>query len=484
MNSKQLFLHKGIAHVEDLAIEQFISALRNFDMFEISEKVDGSNIQFGIDANGFYTSREEFGANRMYDISDYPINFATTFQRSAHLALSRVLPIMENAGLSMGDRIEAEVLFGELPNAVTYSQETNTIIMLRVVEGDVNLKLLRRALTGKTVRVKLDAPYTTDGRTIKIAPEEHNWSFSATPTKSADQALSAEAKQHLNKSLDELEEFLSMPSGIGEFTNAEAFSIPLNKRPSSVSTDEWKYIKTSMKRKRQELSKKIDFDQDNSFKKRIKEILLNDMVRQIKSEFGPSIEDGGWIEGVVARNKSTGEQFKIVDKDMFTEVKKFLWDVREQLAEKPRTVNKVETFIGKVLVGLASSLGHAELGTKAAKRHLKKLGNTADEILQRISDDVDFETTKQYWVNFLEHQSEKLGSILEEYQEQRAAKEFTTSFGGQRRKFHYNDEIDKRTLQVFATMYKYINNLMKTAKSATSTDDLVTALVGRQLTQV
>ena len=48
-------VNEGIDHFEDLAIQDFLNAMRNFEQFEISEKIDGSNLQFGYDEEGFYT---------------------------------------------------------------------------------------------------------------------------------------------------------------------------------------------------------------------------------------------------------------------------------------------------------------------------------------------------------------------------------------------------------------------------------------------
>jgi len=484
MRFDAILLSEGIEHVEDLKVDEFIAALRNFDDYEISEKVDGSNIQFGIDEKGFYTTREDFGGKRVYDLNSYPVNYATTFQRSAHAALEKVLPQMEGAGLSEGDRVEAEVLFGALPNAVPYSSETNQIILLRTVDGDASINRLKKAIDGDTVVVDLPAPYTLDGKTTRIAPEQHKWTFAATPTYSGGTLATPELKSKVNAELDKLETYLKQPSGVADFSNAEILALPLNKRPDGVAQGDWADLKAQVKAAKEEVQQHVYADNEGNtsgFKARIKEILLNNMVRQIKSAFGPEIADGGWIEGVVFRHKKTGQQFKIVDKSIFSSVKDFLWQVRNDMSAKPQSLNKIESFIGKFLAGLASSVGHPELGTTQAKRYVKKFGSDRDEIVTNLAKDVNFEQVKQYWVSFINQQEQKLTQELQQYQNKRGEKEVTVDMGNRKQTFKYDDEVDKRTLQVFSSLFSLLEKFKKGANSANSAEDLIMLLAGDKL---
>lgn len=479
-------MFEGITHVEDLKIDQFIDALRNFEEYEVSEKIDGSNIQFGIDEGGFYTSREDKGGKRMHDVSDHPINFSTTFQRSAHAALEKVLPQMIDVGLARGDRVEAEVLFGKLPNAVPYSSEENEIILLRTIDGDVKIDALKNALVGETIYVAVDSPYTIDGKTIHMAEEEHKWTFAKTPSWEGNELIDDVVRERINRELDELDLYLKKPSGIWKFSNVDILGVPLNKRPEGIDPKDWSEIKERVKKKRVEVHKHVQGDSEDGhgYKLRIKELLLNDLVRQIKSEFGPEIEDGGWIEGVVFKHKKTGAMFKVVDKDMFLTVKNFIWQVRSELAERPRSVNTLESFLGKLLVGLATSTGHPELGTMQAKRYLKKFGDTPEEIVQEITDGMDFSSLKGYWTNYINQQEKKLSLELDKYKDEKGDKKVTVDFGGKKREFHYDDEVDKRTMQVFASVYKQLEAFKLGIKRARSSEDLLKLLVGRQLSEI
>ena len=476
-------LNEGIGHAEEMNVHEFISSLRNFEQYEVSEKIDGSNLQYGIDENGFYTSREEFGGKRMYSIDEYGTGFHETYQRSAHLALEKALPSMKKAGLKLGDRVEVEVLFGKLPNAVPYSATDNQLILLRTVDGTVSIDALHSVLDGKTTYVTLEAPYTIDGKTIQMAEETHQWSFAQTPSYDGADMMDDELKAKIDSDLDDLESYLNQDSGVWKFSNAEVLALPLNKRPEGVDTAQWKELKVEVKEKKAEVQSHVYKKKEGSgLVQEIKNTLLNNMVRQIKSDFGPEIEDGGWIEGLVFRHKDTGEMFKLVDKDMFGTIKNFIWKVRGELADKPKSVERVESFAGKTLVGLATALGHPELGTFQAKRHLRKQGDTPDEILSTISQSVgDFESVRAYWINFIEQQERALVKVLDKYNNEKAESQITLDFGNQSRTFGYDEEVDSRNLQVFAGLYKQLENFKQAAKGANSTEDLVMALVGKQI---
>jgi hypothetical protein len=172
---------RGIPHIEDLPLKEFHKALNRISEYEITEKVDGSEILFGIDEKGFYTSRESHGGGRVYDVNEYGVTFSNTYKRSAHIALESVLTQLKSAGLKPGDQVEAEVLFGEVPNVVTYSADTNYIIFLRTTEGDVDIDHLTQELDGQSLSISITTPFTDNGIYIDYRLETNSWKFSRTP---------------------------------------------------------------------------------------------------------------------------------------------------------------------------------------------------------------------------------------------------------------------------------------------------------------
>jgi len=432
MGSTKHKIQRGITHLEDLKVDEFIDIFCNFDQYEISEKVDGSNIQFGIDEIGFYTTREDFGGNRVYDASSYPVSFSTTFLRSAHLALEKNLPAMVSVGLQQGDRIEAEVLFGEFPNVVPYSSDINRIILLRSISGDTDVNSLRKVLIDNVVVVNLPAPCTLDGKNICVAPEQHRWSFSSTTVVNSEDIISNDLR--------------------------DAITLELIKLKACTDEDKITQLKT-----------------------KIKEMLLNNMVRHIKSEFGPELVNGGWIEGIVCRHRKTKKQFKVVDKQIFGVVKNFLWEIRNDLTEKPRSVNKVDSFIGQFLKELSESINHPTLGTTQAKRYLRKFGSTKEEIIANLAKDIKFVELCRMWDEFIKIYEQKLEDKLVQYRITRHKKAITVNLGDRTQTFTYNNEIDRRTLQVFSSLFLKLEQFKQGITNATCAEDLIVLLVADKI---
>ena len=274
-------IREGITHIEDLAIKDFLSAMYNFEEFEISEKVDGSNLIFGYDEEGFYTSRETKGpAERFRNESDYEIGYQTTYRRSAHLALEKVLVLMKGSGhLKVGDSVEIEILYGPLPNAIPYDTDLNRIIFLRPVEGNANIQGLGEILEDHKVNIQLQIPFTLDGKKRQMRNEVQWWAFAQTPTVDGDALSKSEAFAELKVKLKKFEQFLEADSGIANFSNAEAMSLPLNKRPGGIEVEEWKDLKVQIK----ELKKKffhIEDGKPEGFAWEVKQFLLKHLVRK------------------------------------------------------------------------------------------------------------------------------------------------------------------------------------------------------------
>jgi hypothetical protein len=172
---------RGISHIEDIPVGEIIEILTNLSNFELTEKVDGAQILFGIDEHGFYTSRETKGGTRIYNEADYGISFSSTYMRSSHKLLEQMLPVLKGAGLRPGDQVEAEVLYGQVPNVVPYSADTNYLIFLRTTEGAVNIDRLKQKLDGQAVSVTLESPYTDDGKSITLKEMTNVWKFARVP---------------------------------------------------------------------------------------------------------------------------------------------------------------------------------------------------------------------------------------------------------------------------------------------------------------
>lgn len=443
---------------------KFITTINRLHEFEITEKLDGAQILFGIDELGFYTSRETKGGVRIYNEQNYGHGFPATYMRSAHKLLEQAMPLLKEAGLRLGDQVEAEVLYGKLPNVVPYSADTNYLIFLRTTEGVVNIDRLKQKLDSQSISVTLQTPYTLDGRFIDLKEETNTWEFSRAPKISANVA---NVQHQVRGKISALTCYLRENSGIENFSNQVISGLTLNKCPEWCPPQNWKFLKGIIKEKRKEIVATIREQHVPA----IKEVLLNHLVRNQKSSFGPTLEKGGWIEGVVFRDKITGNMIKLVDKDVFGTIRESAWKERNLLTEAAKSVESKHSFLADIYISLARSIGHPELGTMQAKNYLRKAGAITEERVSTISVNVNFGEVREYWLNILEEKEHQLQVRLDKY-----AKEEDSSA--------IHSGIKERNLQTFATTFEKIFILQEATLQAKKAEDLVVALVGRHLGEI
>jgi len=457
---------RGISHIEDISAGEIIEILTNLTNFQITEKVDGAQILFGIDENGFYTSRETKGGIRIYNEADYGITFSSTYMRSTHKLLEQMLPVLRGAGLRPGDQVEAEVLYGELPNVVPYSADTNYLIFLRTTEGAVNIDRLKQKLDGRAVSVSLVSPFTDDGKSITLREEENTWKFARVPIieKTYNIQLLNRCITKMNIYLSSIDSFTLQPLGI-------ILETPLNKVPDWVAPGTWKYVKEYIKERRENI--RVSLYEDHILP--LKETLLNSFVRNSSSAFGPSIKEGGWIEGVVLRDIKTGRMVKLVDKDIFGTVRESAWAYRNKISESAKGIDGNHSFLASTYISMATALGHPTLGTIQAKGYLRKAGTINEERIANISANVDFTNVRNYWLHLLEQREEVLIEELNKYE-----KETTKTANGDRHRV-FENAIKQRTLQTFAQTFERIHDLQEASLQSRSKEDLLRVLVGKQL---
>lgn len=321
----------SIKHLESISINELEELLYNLGDYEATEKLDGAQLLFGIDNRGFYTSRETKGGTRIYDVSDYEIDYHTTFKRAAHIVLEQSLPKLVAAGMLPGDQVEVEVLHGEIPNVVPYSKDTSYIIFLRTTEGSVNINRLQQEFAGYSLPLTLSTPTTEDGLVTEFKPLDSVWEFSAVPVVHMHvDALNTKIKP----SVDKLFSLLHSPSGVHDLTYMELMNFNLNKLGKVADRD---VVKSLIKEARTDV-KAVVLEQ---YVMPLKEFLLDHVVRNCGSKFGPI---NGWIEGVVLKHKATGKMVKLVDKEIFGAAHKFTWATRSALDDqrKEAELSRVE----------------------------------------------------------------------------------------------------------------------------------------------
>jgi hypothetical protein len=475
-----ILLCEGITHIEDLPVDKFIEAVKDLKNKRITEKLDGANLWFGIDENGLYTSREgKRTGSRFYSASDYSANSNYNGFRAAHLALEKVEPIISKF-FENGDSAEIEVLFGRQPNTVTYGNDgKNFIIVLRPVNGTDQKKVdkLTAALKGKEVKIKSMVISSNDGDSLTKKNVEQVWEFNNVVPMAAPKIDSKEIQSILN----ELQKYLKAKNPVlPELTNAEMLELKLN----TVSKEQREEAKEERERIQQEVL--------DSFKTPIKELLLNKFVRRIKpflqDKTVDKSEDIG-VEGVVARDEKTGEQIKIVDKDVFTAINSFNGSARAKISGVVKTLNPSASIEmrggiwGEAKIRIAALLGAPNLAQAAStKRIISKFeksnsDSTAAELASSLNIE-DFNGMKNKIVAVLKNAQSEIDEAISKFKEEANSFQLVLKTG---KSIGLSPETIKKTITSFAETKAELKAQISNVASSKSPTELVLALYGRQI---
>jgi hypothetical protein len=474
-------LIEGITHIEDLPLRDFVHAVETLKDKVVTEKLDGSNLWFGVDESGrFFTSREGKArkGTRFYSVSDYPNVASYNGFRAAHLALEKEQASIKRH-LQKGDMVEIEVLFGRQPNTVTYgNSEKNFIVILRGVETkQEKVDSLAKALNGRAVKVKSNIISSEDGEKLQSQDVEQTWEFTQVKpvdTKQVDIAAALEK-------LKELRAYLKQPNGkIANRTNLDVAEISL----TSVDKDKRAAVKA-------EREAQLDYIMKN-FKEPIKEILLDTLVRKVKPflqthDLDPS-EDIG-VEGVVARDEKSGDMIKIVDKDVFTAINTFNNAIRNNIAGLVRTDDQDAPIelrggaFGQAKIRIGNLLGMKELALSSSTRKLltKFKGTTPEETAQKLArsmDIVSFNSTKTKISAILTNSLEEINDIINDFKSNAASYKLELKTG---KEIGISPEVMKRNLTAFAETKRDINQINTAVQKSRNVPELVMALYGRTI---
>jgi len=474
---------RGISHLEDLPVSEFVRVLRSLDEFTITEKLDGANLVFGFDNNGvLYTSRETKKGKRYYSADEYPPIPEFDGFRAAHSMLEHTKAHLKNV-LESGEAVEAEILFGRQPNAIVYGK--NRVVCLRMLPGDNSLAPDQNRITEITETMShlgtltLESVITEseDGRTFVSDSREQEWEFSTVPVVDTELFTNVD----ISDDLYEMERFLRRGS-FDSYTVNEMIHLNLNK----IKKEHRPRFKAERGRLRENLKTKYILP--------IKEKFLNEVLRSIKpafqeGEISPH-EDIG-IEGVVLLNPNTLDQIKIVDKEVFTTINEFNHAIRNQIK---RTIKGRRQFPGvtlgtevgvfnEVLIAIADRLELPGLGDPLTIKRTLKAHQGVDEhhtmmnLMKAISrthitalvDDLE---------QILTRGIVSLQESLNTYNASWRSYNFTTTSG---KELIYNEEINRRTLISFATAHKELDEMRRRVVEADSYADAFKAIYGKHL---
>lgn len=458
---------EGIAHIDDLDIDEFISAVENIDKMKASNKLDGTNMWFGLDEEGkFYTSRQGKikTADRKYKAEDHGYTIGTNGIRGAHLALEQHLSTIKKA-LEPGDTIECEILFGEQPNAIDYEDGTSSISIIRGVNEtpDERVEALTQALNDKRAKVESVIMDTSDGKTLVKKEEKIKWKFEPVENFKLDggtiKAVKAKATA-LQHYLDSKNEALGM-------TNREVL-----KSHKKDITDEKQAILDTI---------------NKDYKLVIKQAILDDVKTTVKKK-----SKDGEIEGAVFADPKSESQFKVVDKDVFTAINKFNYEVRNNISGIVKTDDPMADkalrggLFGEAKIRLANLFGIQGLAVAANQKKIltKFKGASQEETLRNIVknfEGLDTQAVRKKAIAILGSAIDELDEYLKQFKESNEEYEMELKDG---KVAKYTPEIVKRTLLNFATTRTIMVELFEKLKNAKSMAQLVIALFGKKIIQI
>lgn len=291
-------LPKGIAHLEDLRPDEFLRFLEKYkDLplnggLEVSEKVDGSaRISFGADTKGVWTQSKN-GPKR-YSPNEYSDKPMFASLKAGASALQSKAPKIKAAWPKGIDFFVAELLYTKIPNSIEYGPN---VIMIHGVHP-ANGKVMPEEQSRKVA----------EDFTKKVGSLEHDgpWKF--------------EYKRIVNPKdvmVDTKEEYTSIKQIYDVLKKLEPNRLKaVGKAPYKAALEKFKTIQLALKKK------------------------LVTQLRKQKSSYGP---EGGDVEGLVFRDLESGDLIKLVDKEYFTKLNKFLWHYRELLDKGVKVGDKWE----------------------------------------------------------------------------------------------------------------------------------------------
>ncbi len=491
---KSISLTESITHIEDLGVSDFIARIENLSKLIVSEKLDGANLWMGFDLSGvFYTTRagKKKGAKNFYSTDDYPNQSAYSGFKAAHLALEKIQKDLAKH-IKPGQACEVEILFGRQPNAVTYGINGKSYIaFIRPVEGEGESKAtesdidsLSTDLEGKDITVNAEILTSEDGEKLEAQKLPVTWQVVKTQTLDSKELKTI----NFSKEIKELKKFLNEPNSAAKklgfkMTNAEVMGISLTKIP--------KEQREQVKELRTEVNTKVL----NDFKLPIKEKLLTDFVRKIKPKLqGTDLDDSEdtGVEGVVARDPETGEQFKIVDKDVFTTVNTFNWGVRAAVdglvkTDDPTAAREMRGgAVGDSKIRIADLFGMRELAkSSTAKRYITKFKgknefDTAKNIADNISN-LNFNSAKTKIRAILSAAIDEVGDMLKSYKKEVDDYKVELKNG---KIVKYSPEVKRRTLTSFAEVKTNLLDLIKNIDKTDNFTGLILALYGNTIKAV
>lgn len=290
----------GIRHLCDdkISDEEFQYFLNNLESFQVTEKVDGSNLTFGLDAAGeFYINRDKKDGRKLGNLYSYNVeylgrNFYKYFVILYHFYSSGAISMPRNS------EFEVEIVDDPITNVVPY--DPHQIIILDSVSKSL------------TINQETIKPFHDDNMIYLFDHDNDQWSI--------------------------------------KFNN-----------PFKIDYDKIRNL----------------FENTNRADALIQ---LKSLLLDIPSQYGKN-NNKSWIEGLVFKKDDL--IYKLVNKDRFTIMNKFLHEFRLTLSRPRPGVNSTGGIFQEMIAEIAEVYSMKELATSQKKRWIVKNPDWEENIIQQ-----------------------------------------------------------------------------------------------------
>lgn len=471
----------SIIHVEDLDVEAFIRVLENIQELDAVQKLDGANLRAGLDDRGeIYASREQKGGKRFYKQADFPKTSAFDGFRAAFEVLKQNEDLVKDV-LSPGEAMNLEVIYGAQPNTVFYGKDNLCYLaILEMVLGDDpsldpdqdKVKMLVKKFKDRgIVHVQTMASDTTDGRNMARAPKTTDWKITKSDPVVGHEDL------NFSKELGALRKYLNEQNKVAVKLGKDLSNFEVLKDRGSDLAEERKAVDEHIK---------------TEFKLPIKQQLLKLVDKQTPSLRGAKTSDDGayqGIEGIIFTDPKTREKFKVVDREVFTRINQFNYQVRKGVASRTVTTNSDMPkeqrggIIGEARLRAINMFGlsNAELPNQSKKILAKFKGSDRTETIKNIVDSLhqlNFEAIKRKIQSIYISAMDDLDESLDSFKMH--SDDYTLELENGKT-IKYTQEIKRRTLMSFAEAQKTAVEMLSKIRRCGKLDQLIEVFFSKQL---
>lgn len=308
----------GIPHFEDLPLNQICEAL---DLnWIISEKLDGTFIEAGLDSQGVYYTRRK-GGEPLYSIDSLPEECWTSTYRSAHIALAGLVEALHEAqAIEPGQHFGCEIIEGNQPNTAIYKQYSDLtgVIYVTTVSFTPSTTFYQIVETYKTT-LHVDRLLSQDGNKIIKFDTMDLWDVKINHVVGSD-LIKKELSVNATRVKILLLDWLDDTSNVDGFTVREVLEINLGSKHPNTGDRKWTELRAELKVERLRLQNKL-----NSLVCLFKDNALTLLLPYVRIQIS---HQNGIQEGIVVKMSNSDQPFKLVNRPEFSRLNLFTHRVK------------------------------------------------------------------------------------------------------------------------------------------------------------